>query len=265
MTVRVRPAAVAGLFYPADPDVLARDVDSYVASAATPGATSRPPKAVIAPHAGYVYSGPIAGSVYARLVPLRAQVERVVLLGPAHRVYVDGLAASTADAFATPLGTVVVDTAQRDRVLALPQVTISDEAHAQEHSLEVHLPFLQRVLGQFTLLPLVVGDAGAEDVAAVLDEVWGGPETLIVVSTDLSHYHDHRTATEIDARTAAAIVARRAADIGPRDACGAHPVRGLLVAAEARALPVELVDLRTSGDTAGDRERVVGYGAFVLG
>ena len=223
------------------------------------------PKAIIAPHAGYVYSGPVAATVYARLRAGRDQIRKVVLLGPAHRVYVDGLAVSRADAFETPLGLVVVDVEARDRIIQLPGVTLNDSAHAQEHSLEVHLPFLQRVLGDFQLLPLVVGDATPDTVAGVLDEVWGGPETLVVVSTDLSHYHDHNTAQTLDRATAAAIVARRYDAIAPSDACGAHPVRGLLAAAEQRQLDVQLIDLRTSGDTAGDRDRVVGYGAFVVG
>lgn len=257
---RVRPPAVAGRFYPADPAVLADQVDSFVADD-----TTRPvPKALIVPHAGYPYSGPVAGRGYATVRAGRDRIERVVLLGPAHYVPVRGIATTSADQWATPLGNVDIDDDARRAVLALPNVEIGDGAHTREHSLEVHLPFLQRTLTRFWLLPLVVGHTDADTVAIVLDTVWGGPETLIVVSTDLSHYLDHATASFLDRRTAAAITAGRAEDIATADACGAHPVRGLLVAARRHHLRTELVDLRNSGDTAGTRDRVVGYGAFTL-
>jgi len=251
----VRRPAVAGLFYPDDPDALRAAVSSYLSPA------PRSVKALVAPHAGYVYSGPVAGSAYSLVGP---SVERVVLLGPAHRVWVDGVAASTADAFATPLGEVRVDLAARDALEAGGLVTHSDAAHAPEHSLEVHLPFLQVVLGDVPVLPLLVGEASPALVADVLDAVWGGPESLLVISTDLSHYHDHATAQELDRATAAAILARDETRIGPYDACGAAPLRGLLVSARRHELDVELLDLRTSADTAGDPSRVVGYGSFAL-
>ena len=262
----VRHPAVAGTFYPADPAQLRAAVEGFVAagSARDRGAGEPPPKAVVAPHAGYVYSGPIAGSVYARVARLRGTVTRVVLLGPAHRVPLRGLAVPSVDALETPLGPVPVDDAGRRSVLDLPQVTVDDGAHADEHSLEVHLPFLQVVLGDVTVVPLVAGLVAGEDVAEVLDVAWGGDETLVVVSTDLSHYLDYDTATRVDRETAAAVVARRAAEIGPHTACGAYPLRGLLVAAARRGLEVQLLDLRNSGDTAGPRDRVVGYGAFAL-
>lgn len=258
----VRPPAVAGLFYPDDPERLEAALHRALDVVVPIGEPV--PKAVIVPHAGYIYSGPIAGVAYARLAPLQGIVDRVVLLGPAHRVPVGGLAVPRSDAFATPLGVVPIDQDLRRRVLALPRVVLDDHAHAGEHSLEVQLPFLQRTLGRFTLLPLAVGDAGPDEVAEVLDAVWGGPETLVVVSTDLSHYLDYETASARDRRTASAIVAADAARIGDDDACGARPVRGLLVAARRRGLSVRLLDLRSSGDTAGDRSRVVGYGAFAI-
>ena len=258
---RIRPPAVAGTFYPEDPVALAAMVDRALGAAP---AGEPPPKALIVPHAGYVYSGPIAGSGYARLAPLRDVVRRVVLLGPAHRVRVAGLAVSSADAFATPLGRVDLDRELRARVRELPGVQVHDAAHAREHSLEVQLPFLQRVLARFTLLPLVVGDAEPAAVAAVLDAVWGGAETLIVVSSDLSHYHDYDTAVRRDRATAAAVVARAAERIDDDDACGARPLRGLLEATARRGLGVRLLDLRNSGDTAGPRDEVVGYGAFAV-
>jgi AmmeMemoRadiSam system protein B len=253
---------VAGSFYPDEPEQLRAEVAR--ALGAVPKVEAATPKAIIAPHAGYVYSGPVAASAYACLEPVRHTVRRVVLLGPAHRVHVDGLAVSSADAFATPLGQIPVDAAAREAILKLAQVQIGDEAHALEHSLEVHLPFLQVCLDEFAVVPLVVGVCRPDDVADVLDVLWGGPETLIVVSTDLSHYHDYETAKALDTRTAAAIVAARAGDIGDRDACGAYPVRGLLEAAARHQLAVQGLDLRNSGDTAGPRDRVVGYGSFAL-
>jgi len=222
------------------------------------------PKALIVPHAGYVYSGAIAATGYRTLAAARDTIRRVVLLGPAHHVGVSGLAVSGADAFVTPLGPVPVDAELRDAVGALPGVAVDDRAHAPEHSLEVHLPFLQRALTRFTVLPVIVGRADAEMVAAVLDAVWGGPETLIVVSSDLSHYLDHARASARDRLTADAIVAGRIDALTPEDACGVAPVRGLVVAAARHGLHAEPLDLRTSGDTAGDRDRVVGYGAFAF-
>src|SRR5258706_4890698 len=258
----IRPPAVAGLFYPREPTRLAETVTALLDGASL---DDRPaPKAGIVPHAGYVYSGPIAATAYVRLRPLRDRIAHVVLLGPAHRVWIDGLAVSGADAFATLLGIVRVDDGLRRRVLAHRAVRVDDRAHAAEHSLEVQLPFLQRTLGRFTVLPLAVGDARPADVAAVLDLVWGGPETLVVVSSDLSHYHDYASAHARDARTADAIVAGQPESVSDDDACGARPIRGLLVAARRHGLGVRLLDLRSSGDTAGDRERVVGYGAFAL-
>lgn len=255
---RARPPAVAGTFYPSDPSELRSVVEAAVGDAPA----GPVPKAIVAPHAGYVFSGPVAGSAYARVAG--AAVSRVVLLGPAHRTPDAGIAASSAGAFSTPLGDVAVDTATRDALVDAGLVVVGDDAHAREHSLEVHLPFLQVCLGDVLVLPLAVGQVGPEEVAEVLDRVWGGDETLIVVSTDLSHYNDHATATELDRRTAAAVVARRPDRLGRYDACGVIPLQGLLLAADGHGLAVELLDLRTSADTAGSPDRVVGYGAFAL-
>jgi AmmeMemoRadiSam system protein B len=255
----VRPPAVAGLFYPDDPQQLQQVLQTYLAGepAATPA-----PKALIAPHAGYIYSGAIAGSAYRLLLPLADKIERVVLLGPAHRVALRGLGVSSADAFATPLGTIPIDNQLRAQALALSQVSSNDLAHLQEHSLEVHLPFLQVLLNRFSLLPLVVGDAQAAEVAEVLESVWGGAETLIVISSDLSHYLTYQQANQRDHDTAMHIVDGDGAALHGDDACGHNPIRGLLKVAKKRGLKGELLDLRNSGDTAGDRDRVVGYGAF---
>lgn len=261
---RIRPPAVAGSFYPADPDALTAGLRAAFEAAEVSDGDHPVPKALVVPHAGYVYSAPVAASAYLRLVPARESITRVVLIGPSHRVAVHGVAVSGAAAFDTPLGRVPIDTAGRDVVLGMPGVVLDDAAHALEHSLEVQIPFLQVVLDHFELLPLVVNEARAVDVAAVLDAVWGEAETVIVASTDLSHYLSYAEATATDRRTAASIVAADPDGVGDRDACGAAALRGLLAAARARHLRVEQVDLRNSGDTAGDRRQVVGYGAFAL-
>lgn len=266
--MRVRPPAVAGLFYPGDPGVLEASVRAELAAAvaADDQAGHRAPHAVVAPHAGYVYSGPIAASAYVRVLPRRHEITRVVLLGPNHRVPLRGMALPSVDAMATPLGTVAIDDDARQSLRQRRDVVVDDRPHADEHSLEVHLPFLQVVLDPgWEVVPVLVGQTSAEQVADVLDGLWGGPETLVVVSTDLSHYHDHDTARGLDAATAAAVVAGRWDEVVPDRACGAFPLRGLMVEAGRRALDVELLDLRNSGDTAGDRSRVVGYGAFAVG
>ncbi|MFH1570046.1 MAG: AmmeMemoRadiSam system protein B [Gemmatimonadota bacterium] len=259
----VRPPAVAGQFYPGAPRPLAAAVDAYV-EAAGPPPPGPAPKAIIAPHAGYVYSGPIAGSAYARIQSLRGQVRRVVLLGPAHRVPVRGLALPAAAAFETPLGRVPVDPDAAGQLAELGYVEVSDRAHALEHSLEVQLPFLQQVLTDFALVPLVVGQARPEEVAAVLEQLWGGPGTLIVVSSDLSHYLDYDTARRLDRATSSAIEALRPEAIAHDQACGQTPICGLLLQARQRGLAAVTVDLRSSGDTAGPRDQVVGYGAYVF-
>ncbi len=260
---RVRQPVVAGTFYPGDPDQLTALLDALLAHAAPRAPHEPPAKAVVAPHAGYIYSGPIAATAYRAIESRRREIERVVLIGPSHRVPFKGLAVPSVDAFATPLGEVPLDDAARRHVAVLPGVAIDDRPHADEHSLEVQLPFLQHVLGdQWTLVPIVVGVAPALDVADVLAALWGGSETAVVVSSDLSHYHDYATAKEIDRRTAAAIVAREVDRIAPEFACGAHPLRGLLELSQRAGLEIELLDLRNSGDTAGDRTKVVGYGAF---
>jgi len=220
------------------------------------------PKAIIAPHAGYVYSGPVAGSAYARLAACGPAVRRVILLGPAHWVPVRGLAASGAGAFATPLGVVPLDEEAQEEVLVLDQVRVVDEAHVREHSLEVQLPFLQVIFNEFSVLPLAVGTATAGDVAEVLEVLWGGAETVIVISSDLSHYNDYQTAREADRATSEAIEHLRPLDEG--QACGRRAINGLLQLARERGLSARTVDLRNSGDTAGPRDRVVGYGAYVF-
>jgi len=260
----VRPAAVAGMFYPEAPSALAADVRAHLAGAQSGlSSASIVPKALIAPHAGYVYSGPIAASVYARLAAGRETIRRVVLLGPTHRVPVRGLALPSVRAFATPLGTVAVDREAAAAALTLPQVCASDAAHALEHSLEVQLPFLQAVLGEFSIVPFAVGDATPGEVAEVIELLWGGPETLIVVSSDLSHYHRYADARAIDRATGEAILAL-SATLDHEQACGATPINGLLLAARRHGLRPELVDLRNSGDTAGDKSRVVGYASFAF-
>ena len=256
----LRPAAIAGMFYPGKSVELARHVDAMLA-AVIPAQEAQVPKAIIAPHAGYIYSGPVAASIYASLVPARARIKRVVLLGPTHRVSIHGMALPGVDAFSTPLGVVPIDAGSVNKLMALPYISVSAEAHRLEHSLEVHLPFLQKIFDEFSLLPLAVGRATAQQVATVLDLLWGGEETLIVVSSDLSHYLPYADAQTTDRATAAAILDLRT-DINHQQACGATPVIGLNLLAQQRGLKPQLIDLRNSGDTAGDKARVVGYGSF---
>ncbi len=260
MNATVRPAAVAGTFYPGSDRALGAAVAEMLAGAE---AASMAAKALIVPHAGYVYSGPIAASAYVALRKSAAAIRRVILFGPAHRVWVPGLAASSADCFETPLGRVPVDRQAVDAATDLPQVAIDDAAHAQEHSLEVQLPFLQAVLDDFAIAPFVVGGAAPTQVAAVMDRLWGGPETLIVVSSDLSHYLPYTEAQRIDRTTAERILHGQTLGHDER-ACGATPIDGLIEVAHRRKLIPKLLDLRNSGDTAGDRSRVVGYAAFAF-
>lgn len=261
----VRPPAVAGLFYPGRTEVLRQRVEALLAAAdAAAGRSSAvDPKVLVVPHAGYVYSGALAAQAYRLLAGRRSSVRRVVLLGPAHRFWVSGLALPGCETFRTPLGDAAIDAELAAAVRALPGVNISDAAHAEEHSLEVQLPFLQAVLEDFTLLPLLVGGATAAEVAAVLEEVWGGDETLIVVSTDLSHFHDLATARRIDAGTAAAIESFDA-DLRSEQACGAGPLNGLLLLADRKSLGIGRIGLATSAEASGSEGRVVGYGAWWL-
>lgn len=257
----LRAPAVAGLFYPADPAELRAEVAGRLERARQAATTGDPPKALVLPHAGHVFSGDLAAAGYALLDP--ARVRQVVLLGPAHRVPLAGLALPQATCFATPLGKVPLDIPLARRIAALPGVQRSDAAHAHEHSLEVHLPFLQVLLDDFSLLPLVVGDAAPEQVAAVLEAAWGGPETLIVASSDLSHFHDYRTAQNIDAGTIRAIL-DLAPRLRPEQACGACPVNGLLALARRKRLFPREIGRCNSGDTGGSRQRVVGYASIAF-
>jgi MEMO1 family protein len=260
----VRAPAVAGAFYPGQTAALWQDVASLLAHIPPDAKTRHPtPKALIVPHAGYVYSGPIAARAYARLAGARKRIRRVVLLGPAHRVPLQGLALPDTQAFATPLGQVEIDQHALALLSGLPQVVVSAAAHAQEHALEVQLPFLQSVLAHFTLVPLVVGNATAAQVAEVLALLWGGPETLIVVSTDLSHYLPYRTAQACDQDTVQHML-NLDSSITHQQACGGTPVNGLLLAAREHHLHAELLGICNSGDTAGDKARVVGYAALAL-
>ena len=261
----IRQPAVAGTFYPASAGELNAVVSDFLAKAEDEINADAPvPKAIIAPHAGYVYSGATAAQAYVRLKPAADIINRVILLGPCHRVAVRGLALSSADAYRTPLGDIPIDGKAALEIADLAQVQVFDASHAEEHSLEVHLPFLQAVLGKFKVLPLVVGDAPPSEIAQVLDLLWGGPETLIVISTDLSHFLDYDTARDLDGKTCQAIEALSPDAIGNDQACGRYPVKGLLALAKRRGLSVETLGLCNSGDTAGTKDRVVGYGSWAL-
>ena len=260
--ILIRKPAVAGSFYPAAPDALRTAVTDFLSAADTPDAP--PPKAIIAPHAGYIYSGAVAASAYARIAARADAIRRVVLLGPAHRVGFRGIALPGVDAFETPLGSIPLDLDAIALIEPLAQIVTRADAHAQEHSLEVQLPFLQQVLGAFSLVPLVVGQAEPAEIEQVIELLWGAEETLIVVSSDLSHFQDYATAQDMDRATSAAIEAMTPEAISHDDACGRLPIAGLLRAAGRRGLRASTIDLRNSGDTAGPRDSVVGYGAYVV-
>ena len=263
--VNVRPPSVAGSFYPADADALRGVVRECLDEARVSLAPGDPwPKALIVPHAGYAYSAPVAANAFVLLEPSRGVVQRVVLLGPSHHVPFDGLAVPSNMAFETPLGRVQIDESARHLLLALPFADILDEAHHWEHSLEVQLPFLQEVLGAFAVLPIAIGRASPQQVAEALETLWGGDETVVVISSDLSHYYDYDTAKRMDAATAGAIQALEPERVEREGACGRIGVQGLLGAARRHSLVASTLDLRSSGDTVGGRDEVVGYGAWAF-
>ncbi len=257
-----REPAVAGMFYPSDPEELRQEVLSFLAAAGVE--RGKPPKAIVAPHAGYIYSGPVAATAYAQLAMRAEEISRVMLFGPSHRVAFSGLAYSAADTFLTPLGPIPVDRAAYESIGDLPQVRRLEAPFEGEHCLEVQLPFLQLILEGFRIVPFLVGDADTEEVAQVMERLWGGDETLIVISSDLSHYMDYDSAKAIDAETSRAIEGLHPEAIGYNQACGRNPLNGLLREARLHGLEARTLDLRNSGDTAGPRNQVVGYGAYAF-
>jgi MEMO1 family protein len=263
----VRPAAVAGMFYPGDQQELQALLQVMLADNPAPDnagglmTACRHARALIVPHAGYVYSGPIAATAYNTVRPYAQDIHRVVLLGPSHRVGFRGIAMPQASHFKTPLGTIALDIDALKQLAQLPQVGFLDQAHAQEHSLEVQLPFLQTVLPDFALVPLVVGDASPQQVQTVIEQFVADPHTLIVISTDLSHYLPYQQAGQTDRATIAQIESF-SSQLQGEQACGCRVLNGFLLAAKAQDWQVQLLDYRNSGDTAGSRDRVVGYAAF---
>lgn len=258
----IRRPSVAGLFYPADPQSLHRNIEHYLHD--VDRLPARRPKAIVSPHAGYIYSGPVAAFGYAAVRPYAKEIRRVVLLAPAHRLPFRGLAVPSSEVFRTPLGDIVIDEKGVETARQQTGVQLLDRAFDDEHAIEVQLPFLQQVLEEFSLVPIVVGMAEDEEVAGVLGALWGGDETLIVISSDLSHYLDYDTARHHDQQTRRAIEEMRPDALGGHDACGYLPLRGLLKVALDRGLRVETLDMRNSGDTAGPRDRVVGYGSYAV-
>ncbi len=257
----IRKPAVAGLFYPADPQLLKQSIDDYLALA---NCESNNPKALIVPHAGYRYSGVVAASGYSLLKNLKTTINTVVMIGPSHRVGFNGVAVPSVDYFATPLGDVQIDKNKIAAISKLPFVQTRDDAHLQEHSLEVQLPFLQTLLDDFAIVPLVAGNASAAEIAMILEQLWGGPETLILISSDLSHFHDYNTAKQMDSATSLAIEQLKPELINYDSACGKVPVTGLLSIARKLGLKAKRLDLRNSGDTEGSKDKVVGYGAYAF-
>jgi AmmeMemoRadiSam system protein B len=260
--MNIRRPSVAGLFYPASATALHREIETFLDAAGEP--PPRQPKAIVSPHAGYVYSGPVAAYGYGAVKPFADRIRRVVLLAPAHRLPFEGLAVPSVDAFRTPLGDIPVDVAGVAAALAQPGVRTLDRAFDDEHAIEVQLPFLQEALGEISLVPLVVGVAADEEVAGVIRALWGGDETLVVISSDLSHYLDYESARTRDLATRGAIEGMEPAQLTGHDACGYLPLRGLLTVAREKGLRVETLDMRNSGDTAGPRDRVVGYGSYAV-
>ncbi len=259
---RILRPMVAGMFYPENAETLKSMVDELLhQNQASPAIT---PKALIVPHAGYIYSGSVAASAYGQVLPVREQIKQVVLLAPAHRVGFRGIATTSADKLSTPLGAISVDHEARNKALTLPQVQIFDMAFEGEHALEVQLPFLQRLLPDFKVVPFIVGQSTPQEVSELLELLWGNQRTLIVISSDLSHFLDYHSARERDARTTQAIVNLQADSIGAEDACGHLPIQGFLKSATDHHLHATAVDVRNSGDTAGDKRRVVGYGAYAF-
>jgi len=268
-TQTIQPPAVAGLFYPEQADTLRHDVDQFLLQARSEALqkdhTEHPVKALIVPHAGYVYSGAIAARAYAQLIPDAGRINRVVVFAPAHRMAFNGMAVSSADVFNTPLGDIPLDdTCRQQLVRANPSLHVLDQAFNQEHAVEVQLPFLQRLLGDFQLLPILVGRVEPAEVQKVLNQCWGGPQTLIVISSDLSHFHDYQTAVQMDQHTTAAIESLNADEVAYGDACGRTAINGLLLTAGEKGLKAKTVALGNSGDTGAGRESVVGYGAYVF-
>jgi len=261
--INIREASVAGTFYPTDPIQLKQMLEQYLNDASV---SNKVPKAIIAPHAGYIYSGAIAASVYARLQSAKELINRVLLIGPSHRVGFHGLALSTAKQFATPLGNIEVDVNTVAQIAEYSFAQYMDQAHTYEHSLEMHLPFLQTVLKKFSLIPIVAGDASAEQICQIIEQFWDETETLIVISSDLSHFHDYETAQKLDRDTTEKIEKLRYEELGSSSACGCVPISGLLALVRKKGLQVKAIDIRNSGDTAGsnDKNRVVGYGAYVI-
>lgn len=260
---KTRPAAVAGMFYPSVPSVLADMVDTDLAQVSRP-LEPHIAKALIVPHAGYIYSGPIAASAYQYLSPIRQKIKRVVIIGPSHRVAFHGVALSSADYFETPLGVIPVDKKAQAKLNDIDGVHVLDSAHEAEHSLEVQLPFLQQVLDDFSIVPIVAGDASPELIDDVISTLWGGPETVFIISSDLSHYHDYQTARQLDRSTSQDIIDLDYRAVHSNNACGCVGIRGLLKFAHHHPLKPSLIDLRNSGDTAGSKDSVVGYGAYLF-
>ncbi len=256
-----RPPAVAGTFYPDNTYELSAMLDQFLQSVKV---TGQVPKAIIVPHAGYIYSGAVAASAYTLIRPARDKIKRVVLLGPSHKMPLLGLATTNAQNFSTPFGEVPVDRQAIYNITKFPQISIMEQVHANEHSLEVQLPFLQKILNQFSIIPLVVGKATPEQVGEILEALWGNEETLIIISSDLSHYNNYKVAKKLDELTTQAIETLSPKKIKSEQACGRIPINGLLHIAKIKKMQVRTIDVRNSGDTAGSKDQVVGYGAYAF-
>jgi len=268
---KIRHPAVASMFYPGKPADLLNSVRKYLSDADAEQSTVKfkndenSVRALIVPHAGYIYSGKIAASAYQLLQRNKYHFKRVLLLGPAHRLCLQGAAFPNEEVFETPLGSIILDKTRMKKLAAeFSWISFNEKAHAEEHSLEVQLPFLQETIADFELLPLVVGEMDSLQIAEMIQQFSTDLETLIVISTDLSHFHNYQTAYEKDALTANAIELLEPQKISSEDACGVYPLRGALVAALQNKWKIHRMGLCNSGDTTGDYGRVVGYGAWAL-
>ncbi len=258
----VRTTAVAGAFYPSEPEILSKDIQRYIEE--TPSVSLPVPKAIIVPHAGYEYSAGVAASAYKLLKSGRKSIKKVVILAPSHKIGFNGMALTKASAYETPLGNVEIDKEMNEQLLALPLVDYLEEAHKSEHSLEVQLPFLKEALDDFKLIPVITGNASPTDVETLLETVWGKKDTLIVISTDLSHYLPYNEACILDNKTKTAIENLDIDSIEQEQACGYVPLKGMLTIAKAKKMQVETLEVKNSGDTSGSKNRVVGYGAWAF-
>ena len=259
---KIKQADVAGMFYPGEEASLRQMVDGFIQKALS---FDLRPRAIIAPHAGYIYSGSIAGTAYKTIAAVRDQIENVIIMSPAHRFYLRGIALHMADAFATPLGNIPVNIGIVKKIKQFSSVQWEERSFIQEHGLETHLPFIQRAFKPgIKIVPMIVGECQESEVAEILESVWEDPRNFVIISSDLSHFHSYADAKKLDRNTVDLIQNLDSQSLDTEFACGHYPICGLLNLARNRKLKIKALDIRSSGDTAGSKESVVGYGSFAV-